>query len=408
MHRTSVILVIMVWAQMAFSQSSLTGKVVDQVTQKPLPFVNVFFANTTIGTVSNETGSFAIRNIPNGKYDLTFSFVGYKTFQTQVNFSGDEQNIAVSLKEEAVQLQEVYVRADTSNWKANFKEFKKYFLGTTQNASRTEIMNPRTVRLYFDPSDKILTARAKSEIEIENKALGYKIIYDLVEFGIDYGQGSTAYFGIPRFEELESSNTKDTKRWDEERKRAYYGSFTHFIRSLQRNQLEASGFEVHTFFRLPNKDRPSDTFLDQRIRYWRQRPSRLNGTMVAGNDSLSYYVRLKSLPKEVDSVGHQVIDVTELFLKGTTNQINYKGMLQVTFKNEREEGNYALDRFPTKHQSSIIHFVGKDIKIYENGYYESARDVFFEGYMGWAEKLADLFPLGYEPAEEPEQMMDRK
>jgi outer membrane receptor for ferrienterochelin and colicins len=75
MHRFALILITLFAVQATLAQSSLTGKILDSLTHKPIPFVNVFFANTTIGTVSDTIGSFKIRNITNGKYDLTFSFV---------------------------------------------------------------------------------------------------------------------------------------------------------------------------------------------------------------------------------------------------------------------------------------------------------------------------------------------
>src|SRR5688572_8641070 len=172
MKKFFLILISVFSALVAFSQSTLSGKVLDSLSRKPVPYVNVFFANTTIGTITDSTGSFAIRNIPNGKYDLTFSFVGYNTVQRPIDFSGGEQKLTVYLSEQVVQLKEIYIQADTSNWKSNFEQFKGYFLGFTQNASQATIMNPRNVKLYFDPSDRTLMGRAKKEIEIENRAMG--------------------------------------------------------------------------------------------------------------------------------------------------------------------------------------------------------------------------------------------
>lgn len=398
MQRFALILVTILSAQAVCSQNSLTGKILDSLTHKPIPYVNVFFANSTIGTVSDTTGSFTIKNIPDGKYDLTFSFVGYNTVQLSIDFPGSVQQVLVYLTEQIIQLKEVSVTADTSNWKSNFQQFKSYFLGSTQNASRTQILNPRTVRLYFDPSDRILTGRAKTEIEIENRALGYKIYYQLVEFVVDFANENMVYLGIPRFEELSPKGNREHERWMEERRRAYNGSFIHFIKSLKQNELEKNGFEAHAFFRVPNKSRPTDAFLNEKIKYWRERSISKGTIVIHKDDSLAYYYRLRSMPKERDSIGHKIIDVAELFSKGSNDEISYKGMLQVTYKNEREELNYEPSRSPLKVQVSIIHFTGNNaIKLYDNGYYESVRDVFFEGYMGWSEKLADLFPLGYQP-----------
>jgi hypothetical protein len=373
----------------------------DSLTRKPIPYVNVFFANTTIGTITDTTGTFTIKNIPSGKYDLTVSFVGYETVQAPLDFSGADQRVTVYLAEEVIRLQEVYVRADTSNWKGNFDQFKWFFLGATQNAAKTVITNPRNVKLYFDKSDRLLTARAKQDIQIENRALGYKIHYQLLEFMVDYAADRMVYFGIPRFEELSPKGNGELKRWTEQRKRAYHGSFNHFIKSLRQNTLEQNGFDVRTFYRVPNRNRPPDELLSERINYWRGRSVYSNGIVYTEgkNDSLSYYQRLRALPKMIDSVGYKITDTRELFVKGSDELINYKGMLQVMYKNEGEEIAYASRRKPMKVQLSVINFTSDQLRIYDNGYCEDIHSIFLEGYIGWSEKLSELLPLEYVPDE---------
>ena len=64
-----------------YAQSNISGVVIDSLSQEPVPFANIFFANTLIGTATDVNGEFHIRNIPDGKYDFVIYCVGYKTFR---------------------------------------------------------------------------------------------------------------------------------------------------------------------------------------------------------------------------------------------------------------------------------------------------------------------------------------
>ncbi|MCX8492335.1 MAG: carboxypeptidase-like regulatory domain-containing protein [Cyclobacteriaceae bacterium] len=73
MSRFLVLLLVSLFCQLAISQTekkSINGKVIDATTKDPLPFVNVFLANTTTGTSSLADGTFLIEGIVIGKYDL--------------------------------------------------------------------------------------------------------------------------------------------------------------------------------------------------------------------------------------------------------------------------------------------------------------------------------------------------
>lgn len=78
-----------------------------------VPFVNVTIKGTTIGTVSDLTGNFAICNIKKGRYTLTISAIGYKTKEIEINLSGTSpRRIEVELEEDILKLDEVVVSAD--------------------------------------------------------------------------------------------------------------------------------------------------------------------------------------------------------------------------------------------------------------------------------------------------------
>jgi hypothetical protein len=94
---------------------TIRGKVVDQVTQIPMPGATVMVLNTDplLGEITNELGEFKIPAVPIGSQTLRVSFVGYKDIilpNIQVN-SGKEVVLQVALEEDITQIQEFVVTA---------------------------------------------------------------------------------------------------------------------------------------------------------------------------------------------------------------------------------------------------------------------------------------------------------
>lgn len=91
-----------------FSQvTKLRGKVVDAKTQEPLPFVNIAFKGTTIGTTTDFDGNYFFET----RYptdSLYVSFVGYKERVYKVQ-KGTFQTLNIELHSESIDLQEIKV-----------------------------------------------------------------------------------------------------------------------------------------------------------------------------------------------------------------------------------------------------------------------------------------------------------
>lgn len=76
-------------------------------------FVNVVVKGTTIGTITDEAGSFSLCDLKEGRYILSVSAVGYKTIELAVEVGDDKGlNIQVELEEDVLRLDEVVVSAD--------------------------------------------------------------------------------------------------------------------------------------------------------------------------------------------------------------------------------------------------------------------------------------------------------
>ncbi len=86
------------------------------------------------------------------------------------------------------------------------------FIGTTALSKDCKIKNPKDIRFSYSDNDRILQAYSVKPLTIINKALGYKIEYDLEEFYYDQNSDMLLYLGYPLFAELDGSKAKQ-RRW---------------------------------------------------------------------------------------------------------------------------------------------------------------------------------------------------
>ena len=90
-----------------FSQTQLTGIVIDSKTKKPLPFATVL-TNTHFGTLADVDGKFEIKT-KNPFQKITISYVGYHP--TTIPISAKENFVKVRLKTSVESLQEILITA---------------------------------------------------------------------------------------------------------------------------------------------------------------------------------------------------------------------------------------------------------------------------------------------------------
>ncbi|HRJ31232.1 MAG TPA: TonB-dependent receptor [Cyclobacteriaceae bacterium] len=94
---------------------TLRGRIIDQVTQTPLPGATVMILNTDplIGATTDLDGEFKILKLPIGTYTIRVSFIGYKDFvlpNVVVN-SGKEVVLNIPIEEDIVQMEEIVITA---------------------------------------------------------------------------------------------------------------------------------------------------------------------------------------------------------------------------------------------------------------------------------------------------------
>lgn len=104
----------------AQNSGSISGKVIDKLTQKPLPNTNIVLDGTSKGSIADTNGVFRITEILLKTYNITFTNIGYKP-ETLYNITinaGNEINLNVELEPQANALAEVVIKTNKRTVKA--------------------------------------------------------------------------------------------------------------------------------------------------------------------------------------------------------------------------------------------------------------------------------------------------
>lgn len=101
----------------AFSQKMtiVKGKVLDADTKEPMPFVNIAFKGTTIGTTTDFDGNYVLES-KWGKPQIEVSFVGYETQVIQV-IEGERQTLDIALKSTAIMMGPIVIKEKRGRYK---------------------------------------------------------------------------------------------------------------------------------------------------------------------------------------------------------------------------------------------------------------------------------------------------
>ena len=88
--------------------STLSGTISSK--DNPEAFVNIYLKSTEIGTASDENGNYILRNIPEGKYTIIASNIGFKKYYKTITISdGEDQVINIKIEPSTESLDEMVV-----------------------------------------------------------------------------------------------------------------------------------------------------------------------------------------------------------------------------------------------------------------------------------------------------------
>lgn len=95
------------------TDANIVGHVTDKDTGEHLPYVSVLLKGTTLGTTTDATGHYFLKNLPEGTFTLEVSSVGYKTESRTVRVKkGQTLELNFEIAEDRVALDGVVVSAN--------------------------------------------------------------------------------------------------------------------------------------------------------------------------------------------------------------------------------------------------------------------------------------------------------
>jgi outer membrane receptor for ferrienterochelin and colicins len=94
------------------TDANITGHVIEKNTREHLPFINIVIKGTTIGTATDATGHYYLKNLPVGGLTIVASSIGFKTKEIQITTIHDKLiEVNFELETEAFNMDEVIVSA---------------------------------------------------------------------------------------------------------------------------------------------------------------------------------------------------------------------------------------------------------------------------------------------------------
>lgn len=360
---------------------TLTGTVVDKSNYDPIPNVNIYISNTTIGTTSDIDGKFRISGIPFETISIVFSCIGFEPETRHVIFKGNRTiDLRIRMDQTAYDLPPIdVVEKENEEWQRNYKLFKEVFLGERKNTGYSKIVNP--YRINFSRSfNSTLTASCPEPLVIINDFLGYKITYSLDEFV--YKNPNVKFFGTVFFEENLSEDPDTAVQQKQNRLMSYAGSVRHLLKTISRTYNDSQTGLTDT-----------DT-LDEDLKLERN---------IEAMSRQGFIVSIvNQLPKRLDKPSTAYHINTDLLINPgiSSNELvlRFSGFLRIDFEPDLIDPAYNLE-------SDIQHswFTLDNREAYIDLTSWSIDEYTIKTYGDWANKrVLDMLPLDYKPETVPD------
>ncbi|MCO6174308.1 carboxypeptidase-like regulatory domain-containing protein [Flavobacterium sp. NRK F10] len=370
----------------SFSQITFSGKVIDARTKEPLSGTSIYIPNSSIGTTTDIDGDFSLQLSRETK-EIVVSYLGYYTINVKLDLSDSSDfSKTILLREKSNTLNEVVVvkQKQDKDWHRRYKIFKTSFLGQSTLAQNAEILNEE--ELYFteisDSTGYRLIANTNKPLLVLNKATGYLINYDLIEFNLinpKDQQGFTFYLGYSFFEDIVEKYKLKPKKVTKNRLEAYYGSLNHFLKSAHENKIKEEGFLISQYIIKDNPKYPDANTLKK---------------MKEEAKKTGNYHFFKDLPKKEITIIGKALSKTD-FVKDSEDRqfLDFENYVLITYTKASPDSKYMTDNF---YQVSYLKVENEKVEVFSNGNYYNPLNLLVYGYMGW-KKVGDLIPLDFNP-----------
>lgn len=363
---------------------NVSGKVTDDSGQ-PLPGATVFIGNTKWAANTNNEGLFKISEVPPGNYEVLVRMIGFEIPTKRISIINASVNVNFTLKRDAIALSQANVIAKIGGNRARYlKMFTDAFLGQTDNAQKSKILNADVLKFNYDEATGTLAASSTDFIKIANPGLGYDVNFLLNSFFVSHEGQAYGYEGKVYFQDLKGDDKKQ-KEWSRNRSAAYYGSMQHFMRSLYYGITEEEGFKVYKI---------ADSELTQSSNYRAINPSgsrARSGNIVRANSS-----RVNLKPFKPDSLVQiasmsKVLKMPLLTNNGDTTRfyICYTGDNEpLAFVNSGMHIDFPVANAQI---SSVYQIAPGNIILNKDGSLSPEQGLITYGYWAWP-RVAELLP----------------
>ena len=355
--KKTIIVTIIILSCIQINAQTLTGLVYDKDTKQPISGAYVYLDGTSIGDATNNTGKYTltVRQIINTK--LVLRHVGYRTIIIEEPFIHLPDTIY--MEELMNTLSEIIVYGDPFSRQQKLRAFREQFLGMTQAGRSCRIVNEDDIQIWFNVPTKTLMASSEQPIEVINEYLGYRTLFTLVDFKIEYSGVTlarnsiqTTYYAVMSyFTDLRP----DDRRIKRRRNDVYEESSRNFFKSLA----------YDPFFSSDTTDNPVFWVYEKDI-----------GTQIDFN---SYFTINDTLSQKKIHIPDDIIE--------KDNSGN--SLLRVNVSHHNSDNR--IFRYYSR-----VSFFTNNLLVDQYGNIDKIDKVAFEGQMGRA-RAGNMLPMDYEP-----------
>lgn len=356
------------------AQFRVEGRVLDNANGQPLAGASVYINHTTVGTTTGADGSFVLHGIDAGFYELVVSYVGYERILYEMSLKSKDLRVSFRMDTRVAQMRDILV-VSPSTRKQWLDIFRQQFLGTTAAAESTRILNEEDIFFAKTGNENVISAFADVPLVIENRALGYRVYFELLTFEYNRSTTKCSFFGYNHFEQLLEEGVK-AGRYEIPREDVYKGSTMHFFHALRANRLREEGFSIRTVLPASEGRRSAKSQAEEGVG--------ASDVFVAGQ---SYPASRKNI----------------LFTDTTVQQdyLLWKGALEVTHQ-ASTDANYGLIQSGDADlgtRSGMVSYIFIDtppVYILDDGMPMDPRSIRFGGHWSM-ERVANMLPQDYRP-----------
>ncbi|MFD2966675.1 carboxypeptidase-like regulatory domain-containing protein [Sphingobacterium bambusae] len=392
-------------AHNTWAQHVVQGKVIDAEKREAVAGATVYINNSTVRTSTNKAGEYYLQLPAAGRYELVISAMGHELASFELVVDGNTKKDAV-LQQKNLEIDEVTVTAYLKDgWKQWGMYFTESFIGMSSFAKQTKILNPEVLRFRYQATEKVLQVSATEPLQISNRALGYEINYDLLDYHMDFRSGHLYYEGFASFQDSKKISNKMHKN----RQAAYMTSFMRFIRSTYSHSWKADGYNVRELIRVVNQERQRVDSLMKLINKrvytdfrgdWPAFYAAQNSYTV---DSVERFRSTLQQPKAYDVLKEELSEeqVIKKTSKDDMQTIHYENYLRITHASIVPEEAYLFWNKKADGSSLLLLAPQSVVYIDALGNFAPAANWIQEGYWAWYSKLSTMLPLDYKDNTQP-------